>query len=48
MDPQILNVAQLKNILRQYRLSTTGRKVDLIAKMQQTDLSCAWIQETMQ
>lgn len=47
MDPYTLSVAQLKNILRVYQLSTTERKAELIVKMQQADLTGAWMQEAV-
>ncbi|CAL1672235.1 unnamed protein product [Lasius platythorax] len=48
MDPNTLGVAQLKNILRQRQLSTAGRKVELVARLQQADPSGAWICEAAQ
>ncbi|XP_070156230.1 uncharacterized protein [Polyergus mexicanus] len=48
MDPEALSVAQLKNILRQHKLPTYGRKVELIARLQQADPSGAWITEAAQ
>jgi len=46
MDLYTLSVAQLKELLRQYELSTTGRKAELIARMQQVEPSGKWIEET--
>lgn len=45
MDPHDLSVAQLKEILRDYDLPTSGRKVELIGRMQKADPTGAWIQE---
>jgi len=45
MDPYTLSVAQLKGILQQYQLSTTGRKAELIARIQQADPSREWMEE---
>jgi len=46
MNPQNLNVKQIKAVLRQ-QLSTTGRKAELILRMQQADPSDVWVQEAM-
>lgn len=45
MDPNALNVQQLKHILKQYQLPLTGRKTELILKMQRADPSDTWMQE---
>lgn len=48
MDVNALTVAQLKDVLRQHQLPTTGRRAELIARMQQADPSGAWITEAVQ
>ncbi|XP_024889023.1 uncharacterized protein LOC112465625, partial [Temnothorax curvispinosus] len=48
MDPDTLTVEQLKKVLRQRQLSITGRKAELIARMQQADPSGAWMKEAAQ
>jgi hypothetical protein len=45
MDPHVLTIVQLKNILRQYNLPTTGKKVELVRRMQTKDPTGAWIGE---
>ncbi|KYQ47919.1 hypothetical protein ALC60_13047, partial [Trachymyrmex zeteki] len=45
MDPYDLNMVQLKAILREYGLSTAGRKAELISRMRQTDPTGEWIQK---
>lgn len=45
MDPHLLTVAQLKNILCQRGLAIAGRKAELVLRMQQHDPSGAWIEE---
>lgn len=48
MDPHTLKMAQLKGILAQYQLSTSGRKAELIARMQEADPTGGWILEASQ
>ncbi|RLU19987.1 hypothetical protein DMN91_008546 [Ooceraea biroi] len=45
MNPHELNVAQLKQALRERRLKTSGRKKELIIRLQNADPTGAWIQE---
>lgn len=43
MIPQEFSVEQLKYVLRQYKLSTSGRKNELISRLQAADPSGGWI-----
>jgi len=45
MDLHTLSVVQLKNILRAHGHPTTGKKAELIGRMQKVDPTDAWIQE---
>ncbi|XP_024872293.1 uncharacterized protein LOC112454896, partial [Temnothorax curvispinosus] len=45
MDPHSFTVFQLKNILQRYGLATSGRKTELVLRMQQCDPTGAWIEE---
>lgn len=45
MNPQKLSVAQLKEALKQRRLRTSGRKNELIVRLQSADPTGAWVQE---
>lgn len=47
MDPQELSVTQLKRILKEYRLPITGRKNELITKLQNVDPTGNWIKEAI-
>lgn len=45
MNPTELKVAQLKNILKSRQLAITGRKAELILRMQEHDPMGSWIDE---
>lgn len=48
IDPQILTVAQIKNVLRQHGLSIYGRKTELMLRMQAVDLTGSWVKAAAQ
>lgn len=48
MDPHTFSVAQLKWVLGQKRLSTQGRKVELIQRLQVADPTGGWMSEVNQ
>lgn len=45
MDPYTLSVAQLKDTLRMYGLPTSGRKIELINRMQHAHPNDDWVRE---
>lgn len=47
MNPQDLSVAQLKRALRRRRLQTSGRKAELIVRLQDSDPTGGWVQEAV-
>lgn len=47
INPQELSVAQLKRALRQRRIKTSGRKNELIVRLQNADPTGVWIQEAI-
>lgn len=48
MDPNALKVTQIKWPLKQQRLSTFGKKAELIRRMQEADPTGEWIKEVIQ
>lgn len=48
MDPKKLKLPQLRKALQERQLSTKGRKVELILRMQEADPTGAWIEEAAQ
>lgn len=48
MDPQELTLDQFKKVLRQRRLPTSGRKTELVLRLQEADPTNNWINEAMQ